>query len=324
MKRKILPIFLIFTPLLITGCTETAQPGSNTGVETSELPSHIDTGGYTGPSLADYVNEGIDEAKENGQYTDTDYSSIRYEGDTTVPGENTSNNDTGQNPSDNVTDQNPSNDEIDSYDYSHALSDDILVYLASLEYEEEPYIYINDNTPYFTDEELEFTDAFESYSNLDDLGRTGYAFASINKSLMPANGEKRGDISSIKPTGWKQKKYDSVDGGWLYNRCHLIAWSLAAENDNECNLMTGTRYFNVEGMLPFEMQALTYLDENPENHMLYRSTPVYEDNDLLAKGLLLEAYSIEDNGELSFCAYLFNVQPGITIDYETGESQIME
>lgn len=324
MKRKIVTIFLIFTSFFITGCTEAAQPGSSAGTETDPLPSHIDTGGYTGPSLADYVNEGIDEAKENGHYTNTDYSSVRYEGDTTVPGENTSDNDTGQNLSDNVTDQNPSGDKTDSYDYSHAVSDDVLTQLASLEYDGEPYIYVNDNTPYFTDEELTFTDTFESYSDLDDLGRTGYAFASINESLMPANREKREDISSVKPTGWKQKKYDSVDGGWLYNRCHLIAWSLAAENDNERNLMTGTRYFNVEGMLPFEMQALEYLDKNSKNHVLYRSTPVYEDNDLLAKGLLLEAYSIEDNGELFFCAYLFNVQPGITIDYETGESQIME
>ena len=202
--------------------------------------------------------------------------------------------------------------------------DDIMEYLTELEYEGDPYVYINDDIPYFTDKDLKLTYAFEEYSNLDDLGRTGQAFASLNESLMP-KGEERGDISSVKPTGWVQNKYDSIsDGGWLYNRCHLIAWSLAGENDNKLNLMTGTRYFNVEGMLPFEMQALEYIGENPDNHLLYRATPVYDDDDLLAKGLLLEAYSIEDEGELQFCVFLFNVQPGISIDYSTGDNFMVE
>lgn len=147
----------------------------------------------------------------------------------------------------------------------------------------------------------------------------------MNKSLIPPYKEEREDISSIKPTGWVQEKYDSIgNGGWLYNRCHLIAWSLAGENDNERNLMTGTRYFNVEGMLPFETQVLDYIDDNPENHILYRATPIYEDEGLLAKGLLLEAYSIEDDGKLSFCVYLFNVQPGIDIDYQTGNNKLIK
>lgn len=199
-----------------------------------------------------------------------------------------------------------------------------LEYLADLEYGGRPYTVINDNVPYFTNEDLILTDAFESYSSLDVLGRAQQAFASLDESLMPAEGEERGDISSIKPAGWQQAEYGFIGGGWLYNRCHLIAWALAGENDNEKNLMTGTRYFNVEGMLPFEMQVLEYVDKNPDNHVLYRATPVYDGDGLLAKGLLLEAHSIEDGGELEFCAFLYNVQPGVAIDYRTGKNRAAE
>lgn len=197
----------------------------------------------------------------------------------------------------------------------------MLIELASVEYDGEAYIEVNDNIPYFTEDDYTL-EAFEFYSDLDDLGRVGMAYACIDQSIMPADDEERGDISSVKPTGWVQRKYDGIsNGGWLYNRCHLIAWSLAGENANEKNLMTGTRYFNIDGMFTFEAQALEYLGENPDNHLLYRVEPVFDGDDLLAKGLLMEAYSIEDEGELEWCVYVFNVQPGISIDYTTGNNE---
>lgn len=262
----------------------------------------------TGPSLADYVNAGLKEAEENGLHKETDYSSIRIDGSSTGPAQGAP--DTG-----NKQEQN---------DLEHNVLKDAELheYLTQLEYKGEPFVYVNDNIPYFIDEDLSMTDTFEFYSELDELGRTQYAFASIDESLMPPDDEERGDISSVTPTGWVQKKYDGIgNGDWLYNRCHLIAWALAGENDNERNLMTGTRYFNVEGMLPFEMQALDYVDNNPKNHLLYRATPVYDEDDMLAKGLLLEAHSIEDEGELQFCVFVFNVQPDIRICYSTGDSK---
>lgn len=307
--------------LSFTACDGNYEPGEG-------MTTYIDTGGYNGPNLSDYVNEGLDEAKENGQYTDTDYSSILADGSTTSPSQDNSNSDSstgtvtfGSENSDNFG-HDWTNSDIPGHSMSDDELNDLMEYLAAQEYTGEPYIYVQDNEPYFADEDFSYTDAFEFYSELDNLGRVQYAYASLDESLMPADDEERGDISSIKPTGWVQAKYEGIgNGDWLYNRCHLIAWALAGENDNERNLMTGTRYFNVEGMLPFETQVMAYIDENPDNHVLYRSTPVYAEDDLLAKGLLLEAYSIEDNGELSFCIYLFNVQPGIDINYKTGESQ---
>ena len=160
---------------------------------------------------------------------------------------------------------------------------------------------------------------FELYSPLDELGRCQSAFANICTDTLPT--EPRGDISSVYPTGWEQEKYEGVDQGWLYNRCHLIAYSLAGENANECNLITGTRYLNTEGMWPVEETVLNYVRENPDNHVLYRITPVFEGDNLLASGVLMEAYSVEDNGSgVQFCVYCYNVQPDVTIDYATGES----
>lgn len=179
-------------------------------------------------------------------------------------------------------------------------------------------IAINNDHPYFTEDEKACTDSFEQYSDLDSLGRVGVAYANIGKDLMPT--EDRGSISEVKPTGWVNKKYDSVDGGWLYNRCHLIGFQLTGENANEKNLMTGTRYFNVEGMLPFENMVADYIKETG-NHVLYRVTPKFTGNNLVADGVLMEGYSVEDNGKrIEFCAFVYNVQPGITIDYATGES----
>ena len=185
------------------------------------------------------------------------------------------------------------------------------------EYEEKIYIEINNNKPYFTEEDYT-KESFERYSNLDELGRCGVAFANISKEIMPKEGEERESISNVKPTGWIQEKYD---GEYLYNRCHLIGYQLSGENDNELNLITGTRYFNVEGMLPFENIVADYIEENQENHVLYRVTPVFENDNLLAKGVEIEAYSVEDNGEgVCFNVFIYNVEPGININYATGES----
>jgi DNA-entry nuclease len=190
------------------------------------------------------------------------------------------------------------------------------------EYTDEPYVTINNNQPFFTEEDR--TDiSFELYSDLDDLGRCGVAFANVSRELMPT--EERGEIGSIKPTGWVQEKYEGIVDSkppYLYNRCHLIAFCLTGENANERNLITGTRYMNIAGMLPFEEQVARYLDEN-DNHVLYRVTPVFTGKNLVADGVLMEAYSVEDKGKgICFCVFCYNVQPGIEIDYRTGESKV--
>lgn len=181
----------------------------------------------------------------------------------------------------------------------------------------EPYVAINNNIPDFTDADL-ITSSFEEYSNLDSLGRCGVAYACIGTDLMPT--EDRGSIGQVKPSGWHTVKYDCVDGKYLYNRCHLIGYQLTAENANENNLITGTRYLNVEGMLPFENMVADYIKETG-NHVLYRVTPIFEGNNLVANGVHMEAKSVEDNGEgILFNVYCYNVQPGVGINYATGES----
>lgn len=186
------------------------------------------------------------------------------------------------------------------------------------EYKDKTYIEINNNQPYFNEEEYT-TKAFENYSQLDKLGRCGVAYANICKEIMPKDGETRGSISQVKPTGWEQTK---INGEYIYNRCHLIGYQLAAENANEKNLITGTRYFNVEGMLPFENKVAEYINQNKKNHVLYRVTPIFKGNNLLASGVEMEAYSVEDNGKgLSYNVFIYNVQPGATIDYATGKAK---
>ena len=180
-----------------------------------------------------------------------------------------------------------------------------------------PYTEVNDNKPYFTEADLT-TQSFETYSELDSLGRCGVAYANVGQDLMPT--EPRGEIGAVKPTGWHLVKYDNVDGKYLYNRCHLIAYMLAAENANPQNLITGTRYLNVQGMLPFETKVCDYV-KNTGNHVLYRVTPIFDGDNLLADGVLMEAYSVEDAGEgICFCVFAYNVQPGIGIDYATGDN----
>lgn len=187
-------------------------------------------------------------------------------------------------------------------------------------YSGKPYAVINNNIPNFSASELT-TKGYEKYSPLDSLGRTGMAIASVGKDTMPAPDEERGSISSIKPSGWIQAKYTNVNGGWLYNRCHLIGWQLSAENANKSNLITGTKYLNINGMLPFENMVADYIKETGE-HVAYRITPIYEGNNLLASGVQMEAYSIADKGEsICFNVYCYNVQPDIKIDYATGASK---
>ena len=184
-------------------------------------------------------------------------------------------------------------------------------------YSGKPYTAVNNNEPYFTSDNLT-TEAFENYSELDALGRCGVAYANVCLETMPT--EKRGSISEVKPTGWHSVKYDNVDGKSLYNRCHLIGYQLTAENANQQNLITGTRYLNVDGMLPFENMVADYVKET-DNHVLYRVTPIFTGDNLVADGVLMEGYSVEDEGDgICFCVYAYNVQPGITIDYATGDS----
>ena len=183
---------------------------------------------------------------------------------------------------------------------------------------EEPYIKVNGNVPRFSDEEKKTAAAFENYSDLDALGRCGVAFACVGKETMPT--EERGPIGSIKPSGWHSVKYDFVDGKYLYNRCHLIGYQLTAENANEKNLITGPRYLNTKGMLPFENMVADYVKETG-NHVLYRVTPVFEGKNLVASGVYMEAYSVEDDGDgICFYVYVFNRQQGVKIDYLTGDS----
>ncbi|OUP00703.1 DNA/RNA non-specific endonuclease [Sellimonas sp.] len=186
------------------------------------------------------------------------------------------------------------------------------------QYKGDPYIVIDENEPGFTEEEI--TDqSFESYSELDSLGRCGQATASVGKDIMPT--QKREGIGQVKPSGWHTVKYDNVDGKYLYNRCHLLGYQLTAENANEKNLITGTRYMNVEGMLPFENMVADYVKETG-NHVMYRVTPIFEGENLVAKGVEMEARSVEDQGEsISFHVFVYNVQPNIEIDYATGESR---
>ena len=184
-------------------------------------------------------------------------------------------------------------------------------------FDNKPFIEINDNSPNFLESEIT-SESFESFSNLDELGRVGIATASIGVDIMPT--EDRESISHIDPSAWQSVKYDSVSGGWLYNRSHLIGFQLTGENDNDENLMTGTRYMNVDGMLPFENMIADYVKET-ENNVMYRVTPHFIDNELLARGVQLEAYSIEDAGDgVSFNVYVYNNQPNIELDYANGNS----
>ena len=185
------------------------------------------------------------------------------------------------------------------------------------EFSDSPFVVINNNIPDFTDDEITHR-AYEKYSPLDYLGRCGVVKACLGREIMPTT--ERGSIGQVKPSGWQTIRYDFVDGRYLYNRCHLIGWQLSGENANECNLITGTRYMNVEGMLPFENMVADYIKET-NNHVMYRVTPIFEGDNLVAGGVQIEALSVEDDGEgICFNVYCYNNQPGIVIDYSDGTS----
>lgn len=223
-----------------------------------------------------------------------------------------------------LSDETKMSDEISS-DQIETTADELIELDRIPEYAGDPYVVINGNMPFFTEEEKTSTVTFEQYSELDELGRCGVAYANVSRELQPE--EERGEIGMIRPTGWVQKKYEGIVDStppYLYNRCHLIAYCLTGQNANEKNLITGTRYLNVKGMLPFEEKVAAYLNRE-DHHVLYRVTPIYEENNLLASGVLMEAWSVEDQGEgICFCVYCYNVQPGIEIDYATGESRSYE
>ena len=197
-------------------------------------------------------------------------------------------------------------------DIAHAVSVDQVP-----QWSKAPYAIINENVPLFDREDL-VAESYEYYGKLDSLGRCTVTMACIGPDLMPR--EDRGEIGSVKPTGWVQNFYEGVDGGALYNRCHLIGFQLTGENANKENLITGTRYMNVDGMLPFEDQVAQYI-KSTGNHVLYRVTPIFEGDELVARGVQMEAQSIEDDGKgVQFHVFVYNVQPGIVIDYATGEN----
>lgn len=187
------------------------------------------------------------------------------------------------------------------------------------EFSSSPYVELNGNAPSFTQEEIT-AESYEYYSELDNLGRCGVAEACIGRDIMPT--EDRGAIGQVKPSGWQTVKYDCVDGKYLYNRCHLIGYQLTGENANERNLITGTRYLNIDGMLEFENMVAEYVKDTG-NHVMYRVTPVYDGDNLVASGVQMEGYSVEDKGKgISFNVYCYNAQPGVDIDYKTGNSKL--
>lgn len=211
-------------------------------------------------------------------------------------------------------------DDIYNYTYSIINTSNESYDIENLpEYDGNSYVIVNDNIPYFKEEEYTTT-SFEKYSELDLLGRCGVASANINKDLMPT--EKRGSIGMIKPSGWHTIKYDHIDGKYLYNRCHLIGYQLTGENANEKNLITCTSSMNTKGMLQFENMVTKYIKDTG-NHVLYRVTPVFEGNNLVATGVEMEAYSVEDNGKgIKFNVFVYNIEDGIIIDYKTGDSKL--
>ena len=211
-------------------------------------------------------------------------------------------------------------DDIYNYTYSLINTSNESYDIENLpDYNGNSYVIVNDNNPYFKEEEYT-TDSFEKYSELDSLGRCGVAYANISKELMPT--EKRDSIGFIKPSGWHTVKYDHIDGKYLYNRCHLIGYQLTGENANEKNLITCTRSMNTKGMLQFENMVTKYIKDTG-NHVLYRVTPVFEGNNLVATGVEMEAYSVEDNGKgIKFNVFVYNIEDGVIIDYKTGDSKL--
>lgn len=295
MKSRILSCFLIFALCfsMLTACGSETEPSDNTPNESSQVEISDSQGNAPADTEQD-GSESSDSALSKG-----DTGTIQ----TDAPSESQ-----GQQP------ESTASPEITTA-LSFSLSD-------VPAYSGKAYTAVNGNVPYFTSAERTTT-SFETYSDLDSLGRCGVTYACIGQDLMPT--EERGSIGMVKPTGWHTVRYDDlVDGKYLYNRCHLIGYQLTGENANTKNLITGTRYLNIEGMLPFENMVADYIQET-NSHVLYRVTPIFEGNNLLANGVLMEGYSVEDKGAgISYCVFAYNVQPGIEIDYATGESKLAD
>lgn len=297
MKQKVTSIFLLAALVLslLVGCSTDKGNSSN---YPDDSPSSVSSGIVESPQSTDGVEQSS---------ADTDNSGIEAEDPS---GPNGQSGMTGQEIDQPVSSTLPSGSTTAT---SFSLSD-VEPYSGSA------YVAVNGNIPYFTSSELTTT-SFELYSALDSLSRCGTAYACIGQDLMPT--EERGSIGSVKPSGWHTVRYNGVvDGNYLYNRCHLIGFQLSGENANERNLITGTRYLNIDGMLPFENMVADYVQET-NSHVLYRVTPVFEGDNLLAAGVLMEGYSVEDDGDgICFCIFAYNVQPGVTINYATGDSTL--
>lgn len=295
MKSRILSCFLIFALCfsVLTACGSETEPSDNTPNESSQ----VEISDSQGNAPADKEQDGSESSDSASGKGDTE--TIQTDAPSESQGQQT---------------ESPAPTEISTAS-SFSLSD-------VPAYSGKAYTSVNGNVPYFTAAELTTT-SFETYSDLDSLGRCGVTYACIGQDLMPT--EERGSIGMVKPTGWHTVRYDDlVDGKYLYNRCHLIGYQLTGENANTKNLITGTRYLNIEGMLPFENMVADYIQET-NNHVLYRVTPIFEGNNLLANGVLMEGYSVEDKGAgVSYCVFAYNVQPGIEIDYATGESKLAD
>ena len=296
MKSRILSCFLIFTLCfsILTACGSDTALSDNTPSESSQVEISDSQDSTPGETEERDGSESLDSASSKGDavpsQSDAPSASQGQQTESSAPTEITT---------------------ASSFSLS-----DVPAYSGKA------YISVNGNVPYFTAAELTTT-SFETYSDLDTLGRCGVTYACIGQDLMPT--EERGSIGMVKPTGWHTVRYDDlVDGKYLYNRCHLIGYQLTGENANTKNLITGTRYLNIEGMLPFENMVADYIQET-DNHVLYRVTPIFEGNNLLANGVLMEGYSVEDKGAgVSYCVFAYNVQPGIEIDYATGESKLAD
>lgn len=296
MKSRILSCFIIFTLCfsILTACGSDTAPSDNTPSESLQVEISASQDSTPG------------ETEERGGFESLDSASCK--GDT-VPSQSDA-------PSASQGQQTESSAPTEITTASSFSLSDVPAYSGKA------YTSVNGNVPYFTAAELTTT-SFETYSDLDTLGRCGVTYACIGQDLMPT--EERGSIGMVKPTGWHTVRYDGlVDGNYLYNRCHLIGYQLTGENANTKNLITGTRYLNIEGMLPFENMVADYIQET-SNHVLYRVTPIFEGNSLVANGVLMEGYSVEDKGAgVSYCVFAYNVQPGIEIDYATGESKLAD
>lgn len=296
MKSRILSCFLIFTLCfsILTACGSDTALSDNTPSESSQVEISDSQDSTPGEAEERDGSESLDSASSKGDavpsQSDAPSASQGQQTESSAPTEITT---------------------ASSFSLS-----DVPAYSGKA------YTSVNGNVPYFTAAELTTT-SFETYSDLDTLGRCGVTYACIGQDLMPT--KERGSIGMVKPTGWHTVRYDDlVDGKYLYNRCHLIGYQLTGENANTQNLITGTRYLNIEGMLPFENMVADYIQET-NNHVLYRVTPIFEGNNLLANGVLMEGYSVEDKGAgVSYCVFAYNVQPGIEIDYATGESKLAD